>query len=524
MRSPALLLLVAVPLACNGAADDDCPPGQEKVGVYCFAPIEDSGVSPTGDAGGPEDGGPPRDGGQRPDSGIVLPDGGTPPDAGPGDASVVTPGQAGRFLLRGSVVMTMATDTFSPGELYTENGMIACVGNVGDCTAQAAGATIVETGALILPGLVDAHNHLAYNWLPEWEPGELFNDHTHWQGSTSYDEFTAPYSNNRGDSASFCAMLHWGEVRSLLNGTTTAMGAPQARTCIRWLVRNPELSTGYNGWDADRMRTNTLGIGQVDATEATDLIADMDAGDVTAYMIHLAEGISVRAHDEYDDLVMFNLLRPETKIIHGTALTASDLQMVAAAGTPIIWSPSSNLALYGETLDIPAAVSAGVSISISPDWTPSGSDDLLHEVRFARLLVETRWPGTFTDRQYVEMITRRPAEHMAIDAFVGTLEVGKFADVLVLTGDASSPYSSVIEARPPNIRLVLLGGLPAFGEPAIMRSMIDKPSSCFDVDACGSTATACWDDTPDGPVTPATIAQQIQSFYAPGPSALFDCN
>jgi 5-methylthioadenosine/S-adenosylhomocysteine deaminase len=457
-RALPFALLGAIACAPSSGDDDECGPDEERVGIYCLPKID---AGPRSDGGvDPEDGGVDRpDTGLRPDTGFVLPDGGFP-DATITDGSVISPGEAGRILIRGSVLLTMASDPIENGELYVENGRVACTGAAGECTAQAAGASIIDTNGIVLPGLIDPHNHLAYNWLPEWTPGRLFNDHTDWQGDAEYDAYVEPYSANSGDSARFCAMLQWGEIRALVNGVTTAIGAPQARTCIRWLVRNPELSSGYHGFGSDSMRTNTLGIGQVDQTEANALIADMNSGAVNAYVIHLAEGISVRAHDEFDDLVSLGLLRAETKIIHGTALTPTDLEMVAAAGAPIIWSPSSNMVLYGETLDIPAAVAAGVSISLAPDWTLSGADDPLHEARFARLLVQARWPGTFTERQYLEMLTRTAAQHLAIDPHVGTLEVGKLADVLVLTGDASNPYSSVLEARPGNVRLVLLGGVP----------------------------------------------------------------
>ncbi len=524
MRSVALAVAVAVAGCQPGGGDDgSCPPDQERVGVYCL-PRVDGG--PAKDAGEPlEDSGTvtPPDSGPR-DTGLPPPPDAGFRDASTGDASVVTPGDPGKILLRGSAVLTMASAPIVPGEVYLENGRVACTGSVGDCTQQAAGASIIDTGALILPGLVDPHNHLAYNWLPEWTPGVMFVDHTDWQNDAAYDAFTAPYSMNKNDAASFCAMVQWGELRELVNGVTTALGAPQARTCFRWLVRNPELSSGYNGFAADRMRTNTLGVGQLNATSAAALIADMDSGAVNAYMIHLAEGISTRAHDEFDDLVMFGLLRSETKIIHGTALTGTDFEMVAAAGAPIIWSPSSNMTLYGETLDVPAALAAGVSISLAPDWTPSGEDDPLHEARYARQLVATRWPGTFTEQRYLEMITSLAAKHMAIDGDVGTLEVGKLADVLVVDGDPEDPYTSVLEVRPQNVKLVLIGGIPSYGEPAIMRSMIDVPPNCFDLPVCGSTATACWEDTPAGAVSPDSIAQVIESFYASGPLGLFDCH
>jgi cytosine/adenosine deaminase-related metal-dependent hydrolase len=182
------------------------------------------------------------------------------------------------------------------------------------------------------------------------------------------------------------------------------------------------------------MRSNTLGIGTVNDMEAQDLIADMVAGDVTAYMIHLAEGLSARAYAEYTELVRLGLLRPETVIIHGTALTPPDFDDVAVAGAKIVWSPSSNMVLYGDTTNVGAAAAAGVSISIAPDWTPSGRDDSLTELRYAKALADERWPGTFTNADYVGMVTSIAAEQMAVDAYVGTLDPGKYADILVVSG------------------------------------------------------------------------------------------
>lgn len=466
-------------------------------------PVRDGGFDPTRDAG------PPRDAGPRRDAGGGVVDGG--------------PVTFGRILIRAGAVLPMTSDEIiEPGEVLVVDDTIECVGGRGIC--DATNATIVETSGVLVPGLVDAHNHVAYDWLPEWEPGRLWDDHSQWQANSAYRDFVQAYSMNSGILEHLCAMVQWGELRALVNGVTTIFGTPQPRVCYRWLIRNAELSSGYTGWDADRMRSNTLGIDTVDQGEADALVMDMQMGEVTAYMIHLAEGLSTRARDEYVDLVALGLLRPETVIIHGTALTAADFIDVGNAGAKVVWSPSSNFELYGDTTDISAAVMAGVSVSIAPDWTPSGADDVLHELRYAKTVAETRWPGLFTDADYLAMSTVVPANQMAVDTWVGTIEIGKYADLVVLDVDPTTPYASVLEARPGDIRLVLLNGVPSYGDPAILGAMIETPGDCYDLDACGTAKQACWAQPPDNnAVSPDSIASVIGGFYPPGPQDLFDC-
>lgn len=465
------------------------------------------------DSGPAIDAGPGIDTGPRPDGGSTIGDTGT------------TPGQEGRLLIRAAAVLPMVDDqVISPGEIYVEDERIACIGPIGACDAMSSGSTVINSPGIALPGLIDAHNHVAYNFLPEWAPPQVFDDSAQWRANSDYYNFVTPYRDNKGTADSFCAMVQWGEIMSLVNGTTTVFGAPQSRTCFRWLVRNPELSTGYNGFEADRMRTNTLGIDTVGTDDAASLSAAMDAGDVTAYVIHLAEGVSTRARGEFLEMRTLGLLREEAVLIHATGLEPADFEEVAAVGAKVIWSPSSNTALYQDTTNVQAALQAGVSVSIAPDWTPSGADNVLDEVRFARDLVELRWPGMLTAEDYVAMITRIPAEQLGIDGAVGTLQVGRFADILVVDGDAMLPYTSVMNARPNDIRLVVLNGVPSYGDPEILGVVPGVPNACYEVLACGIARNVCWEDAPTGPVSLSGVENRIQAFYAPGPEPLIDCN
>ena len=82
---------------------------------------------------------------------------------------------------------------------------------------------------------------------------------------------------------------------------------------------------------------------------------------------------------------------------------------MAAHGVSLIWSPRSNLELYGSTADVAAAKAAHVQMALSPDWSPTGSDGLLAELNYAAAWNDTQTPHPFTDRELFAMATSTPA-------------------------------------------------------------------------------------------------------------------
>jgi cytosine/adenosine deaminase-related metal-dependent hydrolase len=91
-----------------------------------------------------------------------------------------------------------------------------------------------------------------------------------------------------------------------------------------------------------------------------------------------------------------------SSIIHGVALRKPDFEKMAAAGVGLIWSPRSNIELYGETADVATAKAVKVkedqriTIALAPDWSPSGSDGVLQELK--RCCLERRARGRLHER------------------------------------------------------------------------------------------------------------------------------
>lgn len=506
-RALLALSAAATSLAC-GSGGSDCD--------ACVA-LPDGSLPMRRDAA-PSDSGGPGDAGFAPDAEAARDGAMEPTDAG---SSTVTIGQPGHLLIRGRAVLPMTGGTvYSPGEVYIEGDRVRCLGAVSACAALAVGATVIDTGGVVLPGLVDAHNHVAYDWLPVWMAGRLFDDSQSWRSAADYDAFTQPYSANKDDHDKFCAMVQWGEIRALVHGTTTIFGTPQPRTCYRWLVRNAELSSGYNGFLRDAVRSNTLGIDTVNMADAQLLVSKMATGEIAAYVVHLSEGFTARSHDEYLTLKMLGLLQPQTVIIHGAALTPQDFLEVGQAGAKLVWSPSSNIALYGRTTDVRAAQLGGVSIALAPDWTPSGTGSLLAELGFARDYLDQHDPGLFSDEDLVSMATRIPAAMLGASELVGTLEVGHYADVLVIDRPDADPYSAVVRASAGDVRLVVLGGLPVYGDRALLSVLPDAPADISDLEACGGAKRTAWPPTPDGTVSIASVRAVIAGFFGQDPYAL----
>ncbi|WP_437599982.1 DUF4215 domain-containing protein [Sorangium sp. So ce590] len=121
---------------------------------------------------------------------------------------------------------------------------------------------------------------------------------------------------------------------------------------------------------------------------------DIDGGD--AYCPHIAEGIEASARNEFVCLHAEpnDVLLPQSAYIHGIGLTAPDYAAMAAKGTALIWSPRSNITLYGDTAVVTAAARLGVQIALGTDWIATGSMNLLRELRCASSTRSRRrrWP------------------------------------------------------------------------------------------------------------------------------------
>jgi len=191
----------------------------------------------------------------------------------------------------------------------------------------------------------------------------------------------------------------------------------------------------------------------------------IESGEVRAFYVHLAEGRSDNelSRNEFGKLVALDALTPATVVIHGTALTQGELADLRDAGAKLVWSPQSNLRLYGETTRAADALELGLPIGLGADWLPSGSTSLLAEIKVARRTIAAQRDRPPTAKQLVDMVTRDAAMIAGLEDKLGRLAAGRPADLVVFERREDDPWENVVEAEPSWVDLVMIGGKLVYG-------------------------------------------------------------
>ncbi|HTV05860.1 MAG TPA: amidohydrolase family protein, partial [Acidobacteriaceae bacterium] len=211
---------------------------------------------------------------------------------------------------------------------------------------------------------------------------------------------------------------------------------------------------------------------QISYEEAAQIRADMNSGKVKALLLHVAEGKDASAALEFAMLKARGFLRPSVSVIHGVALNKADFEEMAQNGVGLVWSPHSNIALYGVTADVAAAKAAGVTMAIAPDWSPSGSDGMVEEMQYAWAWQQKHAPGLFSAEDYVRMATANPAKLAAAENRIGALKAGMAADIVVFPAEGDAAAMALLKARPGSVMLVMVGGKPEMGDPEVMQALL----------------------------------------------------
>lgn len=269
-----------------------------------------------------------------------------------------------KWILHGHIVPMHRddpTNTFD-GHLYIDGDTVVACTPVADAAPDGFDeATVVDCGdSFVYPGLIDLHSHIVYNVLPLWaHPGQdtPFLHHDIWPNRSSYRPKVSWPAWVLAAGAPESLMTYV-QVRALAGGTTTIQGWPSTnRRPANQLVRNAD--DQKFGDESDMMLTSTL---TLDRSELRTKAQRLDQG--KGFIYHCSEGLSTSlVTREFDDLKATNCLREGLIAIHLTAIGNTEFEQWAtqarnegdAGPGSVVWSPFSNLWLYGETTAVPDA-------------------------------------------------------------------------------------------------------------------------------------------------------------------------
>ena len=524
MRRHPLFALAALAFLLTGCPGPTPPmldggPGDDGGTPPVDAHVDDAQVPPDAEV---IDGG--TDGGT--DAGVL--DGGTPTgtsDPAP-PAEIVRAGTGG-FLLRGAAVLA-PTGPIVPGEVLIVGNTITCV--AADCSTapMADTVTVIDTHATIAPGLIDGHNHATYDFLPEWipDPMRLFGDRYDWRGDSEYSAWVRPESAGGNAGTFVCPATKWAELRSIVHGTTTIQGQSPEQACANRLARNADHYTGVGG---DLMQTTISGAcesGLSDSARAT-IVTNFTSGATTRLAVHMSEGVTGDGTTTTDVTHEFECYagteRYTTSLlygaggapygtavfIHGAGLDASELDASIEAGAHFVWSPSSNILLYGGTTDIARLIDMNAVVGLGPDWTVSGSDEMLSELRFALEWATAEGIAQVTPSRLVRMATQDGARAVGMDAHVGRLAPGLRADLAVFGRVAADPYRAVVDSYAADVRLTMIDGAAYYGDLALETATAVN-GDCDALDACGTPKFLCSANTPGAASRASETVDQVR--------------
>ncbi len=134
-------------------------------------------------------------------------------------------------------------------------------------------------------------------------------------------------------------------------------------------------------------------------------------------------------------LDQLNLLNPNLIAVHMTELNQFEIERVAEAGVNIAHCPESNLKLASGICPVAALLDQGVNLCLGTDGAASNNDlDLLGEMRTAALLAKgsSGNASACSARQAIEMATINGARALGMADQIGSIEVGKKADLIAL--------------------------------------------------------------------------------------------
>jgi imidazolonepropionase-like amidohydrolase len=361
-----------------------------------------------------------------------------------------------RTILQGGTIPDLVAGTSAVASLAIENGRIVALG---DDAAPRPDDTVVDVGGKhLLPGLFNCHSHLGWDGRRDLElQSGLPDEVTSW---------TAAMNIHRTLSAGVTTVRDLG-----MNGV-----GPLAKRAIdegvapylRLLVNGRAIATtgGHTWWccrEADGVDDCRKAVREQARAGAT-WIKIMGSHDLPQFTeaelkalvdeAHM-NGIKATAHATFDEAIRRVVAAGVDCVEHGGSMTSDTIKMILDSGTWVVttFSPLVLQAERGLDWGMPqaevdrrrrqvneperfagnrAAAEAGVPIAFGTD---AGSPVVPHNEIVAELKFMVQVGVCPDNRAALRSITIRAAELLGLDDELGTLAVGKTADVVVVGGD-----------------------------------------------------------------------------------------
>jgi len=376
-------------------------------------------------------------------------------------------------LLRGGTLVTCdARNAVIEGDLLVRGGRIAALGSRAERAALTPARVLDARGCAVIPGIVQAHVHLCqvlFRGMADDLPLLDWLRRRIWPLEAAHDEKSAR------------ASAELGLLEAMRAGTTTILDMGTVRehdaifdACLRSGIRaisgkammdvgdgvpnGLRESTRESLDESDRLLRDWSGRGgRLGYAYAPRFILSCSEALVRGaveraqahgalFHSHVAEHPSERAavraalgRDDVEVLRAWGAAGPRTILAHGVQLGDDEAREVARDGTRIVHCPSANLKLGSGIARVADLDALGVQLALGCDGAPCNNNlDPWQELRHAALLAKVRTsPTALPAARALRLATIDGARALGLDAEIGSLEVGKRADLVVVRLDAA---------------------------------------------------------------------------------------
>jgi len=355
--------------------------------------------------------------------------------------------------------------------LGIRDGRIALIAPRAEALKHQANETRELDGMLLAPGLVNAHGHAAMTLfrgladdlpLQRWLKDHIWPAETRWVDEHFVQSGSELAIAEQLKSGITCfsdmyfypnvvsGLVHKYGVRAQITIPVLDFAIPGARDADEALRNGVALFD-----DLKHHPRITVAFGPHAPYSVADdkleniriLVAEMDAGihmhvHETAHEVQ--EALQKNGERPLARLARLQLLGPRFQAVHMTQVVDADIELLTEHNCSVIHCPESNLKLASGFCPVERLWEAGINVAIGTDGAASNNDlDLLGETRTAALLAKAvAGSATALDaHRALRMATLNGARAMGLDDHTGSLEVGKFADLVAfdLSGLAQQP-------------------------------------------------------------------------------------
>lgn len=206
---------------------------------------------------------------------------------------------------------------------------------------------------------------------------------------------------------------------------------------------------------------------------------DKDFFKENIYIPHAGEGKDRHSRGTFLYLKNKNRLGKNVAIIHAVALLEKDVQELAETGTSVIWSPRSNMALYGLTAPISLMKDYGITIALGTDWRPTGSSHLLDELHTASRYNKRYLNNLFSFKELWEMVTVNPSKILQVDEHIGDIRPGMKADLALFElkkgqqiKSDDDVYKALVYSDERQTVMVMRDGIILYGRKDFLKNLV----------------------------------------------------